>query len=444
MGKRTGLSLILFSIVLALHLPARAFGAQEVGQRATPAQAIHVNANESVLLDTDFNIRRVSVAKPETADVLVISPRQLLIIGKLQGTTSLVYWSEQEVPKTAEIVVGINLDRVRQDLAKIAPDEAFDLTASGNALILTGPVSSSLVQSRIVESAKTYGTPVVDLLKVVKLEQVLLQIRVAEVDRSLSKELGLNMLFQPVINGGQYRGFLVPPGGFNQFTGNISPEASVNGSISDLTQLFAVTPGDIPKFAAMLRVLHDKGAIKTLSEPNLIVANGDEGKFLVGGEFPVVIASAAGSGAAASVDYKEFGISLGFKPRIVSNGDVYMKITQEVSELDFANGVAISGFQLPALRSRKAESGLQLADGQTFVLAGLIDNKISRKVSKIPLLGDIPILGALFRNSRYTNTETELMVMVTPKIVRPLNKEEIPALPTEMMKPEETAPTMIP
>jgi pilus assembly protein CpaC len=194
----------------------------------------------------------------------------------------------------------------------------------------------------------------------------------------------------------------------------------------------------------MLRVLHDKGAIKTLSEPNLIVANGDEGKFLVGGEFPVVVASAAGSGAAASVNYKEFGIRLSFKPRIVSNGDVYMKITQEVSELDFANGIAISGFQLPALRSRKAESGLQLADGQTFVLAGLIDNKISRKVSKIPLLGDIPILGVLFQNTRYTNTETELMVMVTPKIVRPLNKEEIPALPTEMMKPEETAPSLIP
>jgi pilus assembly protein CpaC len=443
-GKRTGLSLILFSIFLALHLPVRAIGAQEGGQPATPAQSILVYANESVLLDTDFNIRRVSVAKPETADVLVITPRQLLIVGKAQGTTSLVYWSEEEVPRTAEIIVGINLDRVRQDLRKIAPDEAFELTASGNALILTGTVSSNLVQNRIVESAKTYATPVVDLLKVVKLEQVLLQIRVAEVDRSLAKELGLNMLFQPVIDGGQYRGFLVPPGGFNSFTGNIAGGASIDGSISDLTQLFAVTPGAIPKFAAMLRVLHDKGAIKTLSEPNLIVANGDEGKFLVGGEFPVVVASAAGSGAAASVNYKEFGIRLSFKPRIVSNGDVYMKITQEVSELDFANGIAISGFQLPALRSRKAESGLQLADGQTFVLAGLIDNKISRKVSKIPLLGDIPILGVLFQNTRYTNTETELMVMVTPKIVRPLNKEEIPALPTEMMKPEETAPTMIP
>ena len=444
MGKRTGLTLILFAIFLALHVPVREIGAQEGGEPATPAQSIPVYANQSVLLNTDFNIRRISVAKPETADVLVISPRQLLIIGKIPGTTSLVYWDEEDIPRMAEIIVGINLDKVREDLGKIAPNEALELTASGNALILTGTVSSNLVQNRVVESAKMYTTTVVDLLKVVKLEQVLLQIRVAEVDRSLAKELGLNMLFQPVIDGGQYRGFLVPPGGFNSFSGSIAGGGSLDGSVSDLTQLFAVTPGATPKFAAMLRILHDKGAIKTLSEPNLIVANGDEGKFLVGGEFPVVTASAAGSGAAASVDYKEFGIRLSFKPSIVSNGDVYMKISQEVSELDFANGIAIAGFQLPALRTRKAQSALQLADGQTFVLAGLIDNKISKKVSKIPLLGDIPILGVLFRNSRYTNTETELMVMVTPKIVRPLNKEEIPALPTEMMRPEETTPTMVP
>jgi pilus assembly protein CpaC len=443
-GKRTGLTLIIFAIFLVLHVPVQGIGAQEGGQPATPAKSIPVYANQSVLLDTDFNIRRISVAKPETADVLVISPRQLLVIGKLPGTTSLVYWNEEEVPTTAEIIVGINLDQVRKDLEKIAPDEAFELTASGNSLILTGTVSSNLVENRVVESAKMYASNVVDLLKVVKLEQVLLQIRVAEVDRSLAKELGLNMLFQPIINGGRYRGLLVPPGGFNSFSGTIAGGDSLDGSISDLTQLFAVTPGEIPKFAAMLRILHDKGAIKTLSEPNLIVANGDEGKFLVGGEFPVVVASASGSGAAASVEYKEFGIRLSFKPSIVSNGDVYMKISQEVSELDFANGIAIAGFQLPALRTRKAQSALQLADGQTFVLAGLIDNKISKKVSKIPLLGDIPILGVLFRNSRYTNTETELMVMVTPKIVRPLNKEEIPALPTEMMRPEETTPAMVP
>ncbi|HEU5361474.1 MAG TPA: pilus assembly protein N-terminal domain-containing protein [Nitrospiria bacterium] len=438
------MAIILIVVGFGLQVAVRSEAQQEGVPEKVPVKAIHVNASQSTLINTDFNIRRVSVARPETADVLVISPRQMLVIGKAPGITSLVYWSQEEVPTTADVIVGINLDKVRDDLRKIAPDEPFEITSSGTALILSGTVSSGQMQNRLLNAAKVYAPNTVDLLKVMKLEQVLLQIRVAEVDRSLAKELGLNMLFQPVINGQQYRGFLTPPGGFNSFTGNIAGGGSVDGSISDLTQLFLVWPGDIPKFAAMLRVLHDQGAIKTLSEPNLVVASGDEGKFLVGGEFPVVTASAAGSGAAASVDYKEFGISLSFKPKIASNGDIYMKINQEVSELDFANGIAISGFQLPALRTRKAESGLQLADGQTFVLAGLLDNKLTRKVSKIPILGDIPILGVFFRNSRYSNTETELMVMVTPKIVRPLNKEEIPALPTDIMRPEETSPRMIP
>jgi pilus assembly protein CpaC len=143
------------------------------------------------------------------------------------------------------------------------------------------------------------------------------------------------------------------------------------------------------------------------------------------------------------VTYREFGIKLDFEPKISPNGEIFLNVSQEVSELDFANGITSSGFRIPGLRSRKAESGLQLADGQTFVLAGLLDNKVQKSVSKFPLLGDIPILGALFRSTRYQNSETELMVMVTPKIVRPLNRDEIPALPSETMKSEETSSDLI-
>jgi len=163
----------------------------------------------------------------------------------------------------------------------------------------------------------------------------------------------------------------------------------------------------------------------------------------VGGEFPVVISTGSTGTSSFSVVYKEFGIRLNFHPKISSNGEIYLNVYQEVSELDFANAVVLSGFRIPALKSRKAESGLQLADGQTFILAGLIDNKVSRQVSKFPLLGDIPILGTLFRSTRYTNNETELMVIITPKIVRPLNKDEIPTLPSETMKPEELSPSLI-
>jgi pilus assembly protein CpaC len=409
----------------------------ESGAVPPPAKSLHVLANQSVLLDTPFDIKRVSIARPETADVMVVSPRQMMIIGKSFGTTTLVYWSREEVANTVEVIVGINLDLVREDLRKIAPDQTFEVSAAGDVLILTGTVGDNVVQTRLVEGARAHVKNVVNLLRVQKLEQVLLQVRVSEVDRSMAKELGFNFLFE----GNTFRGALTPPGNFNPFTGDAKEVPGV--TFSDFMNVFVAKPGAFPDFAVFLRVLHDKGGLKTLAEPNLVVANGSVGHFLVGGEFPVIISTSSGGGTSPTVVYKEFGVKLNFEPKISPNGEIFLHVSQEVSELDFANGVILSGFRIPALKSRKAEAGLQLADGQTFVLAGLLDNKVQKTVSKIPLLGDIPILGALFRSTRYSNNETELMVMVTPKIVRPLNRDEIPALPTEMMKPEETSPDMI-
>jgi len=408
-----------------------------------PPKQLHVMAHQSVLLDSPFDIKRVSIARPETADVTVVSPRQMMVIGKAFGTTTLVYWSREEVANTVDVIVGINLDLVREDLRKIAPGETFEVTAAGDTLVLTGTVGDNVVQTRLVEGARAHVKNIVNLLRVKKLEQVLLQVRVSEVDRTMAKELGFNILFE----GNTLRGSVSPPSSFSPFFGNLRDQQPAdigpNTSFSDLMNVFVAKPGSFPDFGAFLRVLHDKGGLKTLAEPNLVVANGSIGKFLVGGEFPVIISTSSGGGTSPTVVYKEFGVKLDFEPKISPNGEIFLNVTQEVSELDFANGVILSGFRIPALKSRKAQAGLQLADGQTFVLAGLLDNKVQKNVSKIPLLGDIPILGALFRSTRYSNSETELMVMVTPKIVRPLNKDEIPALPTETMKPEETSPDLI-
>jgi pilus assembly protein CpaC len=407
------------------------------GAAPPPAKQLHVLANQSVLLDSPFDIKRVSIARPETADVMVVSPRQMMVIGKTFGTTTLVYWSREEVTNTVEVIVGINLDLVREDLRKIAPDQTFEVSAAGDVLILNGTVGDNVVQTRLLEGARAHVKNVVNLLRVQKLEQVLLQVRVSEVNRSLAKELGFNFLFE----GNTLRGNLSPPGNFNPFGGDASAVPGI--AFSDALNAFVAKPGAFPDFAVFLRVLHDKGGLKTLAEPNIVVANGSVGHFLVGGEFPVIISTSSGGGTSPTVTFKEFGIKLNFEPKITPNGEIFLHVSQEVSELDFANGITISGFRIPALKSRKAEAGLQLADGQTFVLAGLLDNKVQKTVSKIPLLGDIPILGALFRSTRFSNNETELMVMVTPKIVRPLNKDEIPALPAETMKPEETSPSMI-
>lgn len=444
MGGKKGVLAFLFVMCVGLPFVCATVVLAEGKASENPGRTIHLKVDQSLLLDSDFAVKRVSVARPEIADVEVVSPRQLLIIGKGAGTTTLIYWSNEETPEIIEVNVGIAVERVRADLRKIAPDENFDLLASGETLILSGTVSSARVDNQLVGSAQAYAKTVVDLLKVEKLEQVLVQVRVSEVDRTLAKELGFNAMFEH----GSIRGAVSPPSSFSPFFGNLRDDQigdiGPNTTFSDAMNIFVAKPGAFPKFAGFLRILHDKGALKSLAEPNLVVANGAEGKFLVGGEFPIVYTTSVGGSQSFAIQYKEFGVKLSFRPKISPNGDIYMNVAQEVSELDFANAVILAGFQIPALKSRKAESGLQLADGQTFVLAGLIDNKIAKQVTKIPILGDIPILGALFRSTRYSNDETELMVMVTPKIVRPLNREEIPALPTEVMKPEETSPTWIP
>ena len=416
--------------------------AQAASDAAPPPQAkqLHVLAHQSVLLDSPFDIKRVSIARPETADVMVVTSRQMMIIGKTFGTTTLVYWSREEVATTVEVVVGINVDLVREDLQKFAPDQTFEVTAAGDTLILTGTVPDNVIQTRLVEGARAHVKNVVNLLRVQKVEQVLLQVRVSEIDRTIAKELGFNFLFL----GNTLVGGIIPPGNFNPIGGALGGGNVLGPSLSISEQLnaFLTKPGG-QDFAVFMRALDDKGGLKILAEPNLVVANGAEGKFLVGGEFPIVINTASGGTAAYSVTYKDYGVRLSFLPKISPNGEIYLHVSQEVSELDYANAVLLQGFRIPALKIRKAESGLQLADGQTFVLAGLLDNKVSKQVSKFPLLGDIPILGALFRSTRYQNNETELMVMVTPKIVRPLNKDEIPTLPSETMKPEELSPDLI-
>ena len=346
--------------------------------RAPPqVKQLHVLAHQSVLLDSPFDIKRVSIARPETADVMVVSPRQMMIIGKSSGTTTLVYWSREEVATTIEVIVGINLDLVREDLRKIAPGETFEVSAAGDTLVLTGTVGDNVVQTRLVEGARAHVKNVVNLLRVRKLEQVLLQVRVSEIDRTLAKELGFNFLFE----GNTLVGGISPPSSFIPFFGILARRRSSEPGrhLQRPDERLCHQAGRYKISPCSCGLSHDKGGLKTLAEPNLVVANGSVGNFLVGGEFPVIISTSSRGGTSPTVVYKEYGIKLNFQPKISPNGEIFLHVSQEVSELDFANAVILSGFRIPALKSRKAESGLQLADGQTFVLAGLLDNKVRSK-----------------------------------------------------------------
>jgi len=439
--RHKGIAVILLLACFGLSFPAAAGAAFKHGVPGSSATKLDLQANQSFLLDTDLDIRRVSIGKSEIADVTVVTPKQLMVTGKAPGETTLIYWTAAGVPTSVDVNVWVE-NGVRKGLQKVVPGEKFEMSGTPETMILTGSVSSETAQHRLVESAKAYTKNVVNLLSVDRVEQVMLQVRVAEVDRNVVKELGFNFLTDGNQTG---RGGLSPGNAFTPFFGDLRNQdvgkVGPNVTFSDAVNLFVAKPGMFPKFAAFIRALDDKGALKVLAEPNLVVSNGAEGKFLAGGEFPVVYNT--GNTGSTSVVYKEFGVRLHFQPKIAANGEIHLKIAQEVSELDFANAVILSGFRIPALRSRKAESSLQLADGQTFALAGLIDNKISKQVSKVPLLGDIPVLGALFRSTRYQNNETELVILVTPRIVRPLEKGATAALPTDRVKPEELDPSML-
>lgn len=443
MNRQKGVAVILLLACLGLSFPAAARAAFKQGVTGSSATKLHLQANQSFLLDTDLSIRRVSIGKPEIADVTVVTPKQLMVTGKAPGETTLIYWSEAGVPTSVDVNVWVE-NGVRKGLEKIVPGEKFEMSGTPETMILTGSVSSETAQHRLVEGAKAYTKNVVNLLAVERVEQVMLQVRVAEVDRNVVKELGFGFMTDGNQTG---RGSIGAGNSFTPFFGDLRNsdvgKVGPNASFSDAVNLFVAKPGAFPKFAAFIRALDDRGALKVLAEPNLVVSNGAEGKFLAGGEFPVVFNASNGGSSSTSVVYKEFGVRLNFQPKIAPNGEIHLKIAQEVSELDFANAVVLSGFRIPALRSRKAESSLQLADGQTFALAGLIDNKISKQVSKVPLLGDIPILGALFRSTRYQNSETELVILVTPKIVRPIEKGMTASLPTDRVKPEEIDPSML-
>jgi len=439
--RHKGIAVILLLACLGPSVPVAASAAFKQGVPGASATTLHVQANQSFLLDTDLDIRRVSIGKAEIADVTVVTPKQLMVTGKAAGETTLIYWTAAGVPTSVDVKVWVE-NGVRKGLEKIVPGEKFEMSGTPETMILTGSVSSETAQHRLVEGAKAYTKNVVNLLAVERVEQIMLQVRVAEVDRNVVKELGFNFLTDGNKTG---RGALSPGNSFTPFFGDLRNsdvgQVGPNATFSDAVNLFVAKPGAFPKFAAFIRALDDRGALKVLAEPNLVVSNGAEGKFLAGGEFPVVYNT--GNNGTTSVVYKEFGVRLNFQPKIAPNGEIHLKIAQEVSELDFANAVVLSGFRIPALRSRKADSSLQLADGQTFALAGLIDNKISKQVSKVPLLGDIPVLGALFRSTRYQNNETELVILVTPKIVRPLEKGATAALPTDRVKPEEFDPAML-
>jgi pilus assembly protein CpaC len=408
----------------AAPAPAPATPAQTVAPARPQFERVLVTAGRSTIVATDFSVTRIAITNPDVADAVVVQPREILVDGKKAGTVSLIVWSSTE-RKQYDIVVEPAITTLEQQLQALFPGEDIVVSVSDEAIVLSGQVSSTNVMLRAAEIATLSASKnkIINMMQVPggnESQQVMLQVRFAEVNRRALTELGVSLF----VNRDRFAARSTT----QQFAAPDFDDEKPNGLVfSDFLNLMFFDKQE--GIGGVLRALESRGGFQSLAEPNLIAYNGQEASFLAGGEFPVPIVQ--GTTGAVTVLFKEFGIRLNFKPTIA--GDVIrLKVRPEVSALDFANGISLQGFRIPALTTRRAETDVELRDGQSFAIAGLLDNIRQDDAAAIPILSKLPIIGALFRSKAERSEETELMVLITPRLVRALNPDEVPPLPTSI------------
>jgi pilus assembly protein CpaC len=388
--------------------------------------SVRLLVGRSTVLDVGTPIARVSLTSAEVADALVTSPSQLLINGKMPGTISMFVWDRGGALRRYELIVQRDLALLSEQMKQLFPTENISVHANGKNVVLSGSVSSKDLIEKAVNVAAGYVEKKEEVTTLLQLgqgaatNQVLLRVRFAEVSRSAMTELGVSFAANGVKDG-RYFGRSTT----QQFP---APQWDEQGRFvfSDFLNLFFFDTQE--QLAVVVKALSDRGLFQSLAEPNLVAESGKEASFLAGGEIPIPIAQGSGANIGVSVTFKEFGIRLNFTPTV--NGDrIHLKVKPEVSALDFNNSVVLAGFRIPALTTRRTETELELRNGQTFAIAGLMNNTMLQSLQKIPGLGDIPILGYLFRSKAAEKNQTELVVMITPEILPNDSRGVTPNLP---------------
>lgn len=392
---------------------------------------LSVLVGKSVLIECAQPAQRVVVGLGEIAVASAMSPTEILLNGKSAGETSLIIWEKGGGRQFFNVTVRSNnttstdeLAGIRRELARELPGQTVTVSGGRGSIFLRGTVKDMVSSDRAVAIASTAGK-VVNLLNIdvpAAEPQILLKVRFASVDRSVEKQLGINLFDLGLGNavGGITTGQFTPPtitstAGSTGVTGG-----SATAVFSSENSILAFFPG--LNAGADIEALETKNLVQVLAEPNLLAQNGKQASFLAGGEypFPVVQAGTGGSGSTVSLQFKEYGIRLNFIPTITPRGTIRLQVAPEVSSLDFANGVEVSGFSVPAIDTRKVKTEVELADGQTFVIGGLLDNQDTETYEKVPFLGDIPVLGKFFQSMQKTRNNTELIVIITPELVNPI------------------------
>jgi|SRR5438093_1638062 len=402
-------------------------------QQQEAPQQLRVQAGRSLVINSGETLQRVSVTDPTIATAIIVAPNQVLIHGVLPGTVTLILWDDQNRTRTFNLTVEIDVNTLSQTLSQVFPGENIRVAQSGGSVVLSGNTSSKDIADRAAALAASQAKSVVNLLLQVPGRQaVMLQVRFAEVDRSAVQQLGMNLFSTGALNTTgviSTQRFGAISGGS---VGNSAAGPSSSFNLSDLLNLMVFRP-DI-NLGVTIRALEQKSLLQILAEPNVMALDGVQASFLAGGEFPFPVVQGSGGLQSVTIQFKEFGVRLNFTPQIMSDGAIRLKVAPEVSALDFTNALTVSGFLVPALSTRRAQTEVELRDGQSFAIAGLIDNRLTQIGEKIPVLSSIPIIGNFFKSRSTSRSNTELLVMVTPRIVRPVEPSALPSGP-EFPKP---------
>ena len=364
---------------------------------AQTAETLRLALGKSIVVDYPEDVRQLSTTNPDVADVTVVTTREILVHAKGLGSTDIVVWSANNQRMFYNVAVELNLDSLRRVLRESFPTETIDVRTSGDSISLNGKVSNKEVADRVAALAAVAAKTVISNLQVPGPgidDQIQLRVRFAELDRQKIQELGVNLLTNGAFNS-------IGRTSTNQFTNFFQ----VTSIFTDLNVEF------------QLKALQSQNILQILAEPNLVTSNGKEASFLVGGEFPIPIIQSTTSNS-ITVAFKEFGIRLRFTPNITQNGTIRLALNQEVSTIDSTNSITIAGFFIPALSTRRAETNVELIAGQTFLVAGLMDNREQEQFAKMPIIGDIPVLGNLFKSKKTNKSNTELVMFVTPEIAK--------------------------
>jgi pilus assembly protein CpaC len=402
--------------------------------RTYTPQKLNLVVGKSLVIDTPIAIKRVSLANPDIADTVVISPRQIYLTGKAVGTTNLTLWGgDDRVSTIFDVTVSSDLSQLKEKLQEILPGENIRVNAANDSVTLSGEVSSAANLSQALAVTEVFAPKkVVNLAQVAGVHQVMLEVRVAEMSRSLAKRLGINFSIVRAQDG-----FGVSM--LNNLSAVVNPQnavlfPTVNPADAPFGQALSSSINALLRFTGndrtwtiFIDALKENGLVKILAEPTLVTLNGQEARFLAGGEFPVPVPQQFN---VITITYKQFGVGLSFTPTVLSDDKISLRVAPEVSDLDFSTAVVLQGFVVPGLTTRRASTVIELANGQSFAIAGLLRETVREAVAKFPVLGDIPILGALFRSTSFQKNESELIIIVTPHLVKPLDMAKQP-LPTD-------------